>query len=142
MKKHWPNKTLDELEGVKTKIIRNDSYLLMTCSRLRAKKPLNEFEIEDLRILIGQSIGLKFLIPLAIEELEKNILAEGHYYEGDLFHSVTFSDANYWKENKEQWNQVCTIFDKNLELLESFGRIAKVKSDWFPHYNDFLKIHS
>ncbi|MBT8456786.1 MAG: hypothetical protein HKO95_00710 [Rhodobacteraceae bacterium] len=42
-----------------------DSHLVATCHRLR-KKRLGEFEVEDLRIMIGQGIGLKYLLPKAV----------------------------------------------------------------------------
>ena len=37
------------------------SGLVKTCHTLR-KKPLKDFTVEDLRIMIGQNIGLKYLI--------------------------------------------------------------------------------
>jgi hypothetical protein len=138
---NWRFKSLDSLEKVNWGEPNFDSYLVKTCHRLR-KVPLNEFEIEDLRIMIGQDIGLEFLIPIAIEELEKDILAEGHLYEGDLFHAVTSSDPEYWKTNRENWKKIHLIFENNLELLESYGSIDRVKKDWFPNLDEFLKIHS
>ena len=57
-------KTLDELEGVAWGEPTFDSYLVTTCHRLRTK-PVDEFSVEDLRIMIGQQIGLPHLVPLA-----------------------------------------------------------------------------
>jgi len=140
-RKNWSNKTLDALEGVKTKILQDDSYLLMTCTRLRVTKPLSEFEIEDLRILIGQSIGLKFLIPLAIEELEKNILAEGHFYEGDLLKFVLMSDVKYWKQEKENWNKIVNLYQKNQDIIASFDTSREIRDGIHFSYLNFSKIH-
>ena len=44
--------------------------------------------VEDLRIMIGQEIGLDYLIPVAVAELEREPLAEGDYYPGDLLANV------------------------------------------------------
>ena len=140
-KKDWQKKTLDELEGVKTKVLHDDSYLLTTITQLRAKKPLCEFDIEDLRILIGQSIGLKFLIPIAIEELEKDILVEGDFYEGDLLKSVLTSETKYWQEEKENWAKICLLFEKNKNKLKSFDTTKTIREGWFDSYEAFLKIH-
>ena len=142
IKAHWPNKTLDQLEGVKTEVLRDTSHLLMTVTRLRAKKPLCDFEIEDLRILIGQSIGLPFLIPLAIEELENDILAEGHYYEGDLLNSVLTSDANYWKSAQENWNKIIKIYKKNRDTIASFDTTREIRDGIHFNYLAFSQIHS
>ena len=140
--KDWQKKTLDELEGVRTRILQEDSYLLMTITQLRAEKPLCEFDIEDLRILIGQSIGLKFLIPIAIEELEKDILVEGDFYEGDLLKAIlTSNTTTYWREEKENWTKICSLFEQNKDKLESFDTTKSIRDGWFDSYKEFLKIH-
>lgn len=99
-RKVWPALGADE-----------KSYLVITCNSLR-KKPLVDFSIEDLRIMIGQNIGLKYLIPIATEKLNENILAEGDFYEGDLLTTVLKSDPEFWKANKLNHKIVCDIFKK------------------------------
>ena len=56
-------KSLQELEQDNWGEPPYNSYLVTTIHRLR-RKPLAEFATEDLRIMIGQRIGLPFLIPL------------------------------------------------------------------------------
>lgn len=115
---NWLYKSLENLEKNHwEKIPDDESYLVTTCCKLR-KKPLNDFNIEDLRIMIGQNIGLKYLIPLALDILEKNILAEGHLYEGDLLNSVLTSNKEYWKSEMDNWNKMCLIFHNNLNIIE------------------------
>ena len=79
--------TLDELENGILGEPTFDSYLVTTCCRLR-KKPVDEFTVEDLRIMIGQKISLQYLMPRAIMMLEREPLAEGDYYPGDLLVNV------------------------------------------------------
>jgi hypothetical protein len=69
-------KTLDELEHSVVKEPPFDSHLVTTCHRLR-KKPIDEFTVEELRIMIGQKIGLQHLLPVATAVLEREPLAEG-----------------------------------------------------------------
>lgn len=76
-------KTLDELEGVTWGPPTFDSGLATTCHRLRTR-PVGEYDAEDLRIMIGQNIGLPWLLPLAIGRLEENPWASGDHYPGDL----------------------------------------------------------
>jgi len=82
-----PGETLEELEGVVWGDPECDSHLLSTCHRLR-RKPLDEFTAEDLRIMIGQGIGLPHLVPRALNLLEREPLAEGDCYPGDLLISL------------------------------------------------------
>lgn len=80
---------------------------------------MKDFSIGDLRLMIGQNISLAILIPLAINELRKNVLAEGDYYPGDLLQSVLRSEEDYWQKNEEQWRAVRDICDFNKDLLKS-----------------------
>jgi len=80
-------KALDELECFAWAEPTFDSYLVATSHRLR-KKPIDEFTVEDLRIMIGQKIGLQHLLARAVDELEREPLAQGDYYPGDLLASV------------------------------------------------------
>lgn len=70
--------TLEELESEVWPAPDFDSHLVVTCHQLR-KKPIEDFTTEDLRIMIGQNIGLQFLMPQAITVLEGNPLADGDF---------------------------------------------------------------
>ncbi len=80
-------KTLDELENFVWGEPTLASNLIVTCHRLR-KKPVEEFTREDLRIMIGQKIGLQYRLPRAIDVMERESLAEGELYPGDLLVKV------------------------------------------------------
>ncbi|MGH9867163.1 MAG: contact-dependent growth inhibition system immunity protein [Candidatus Polarisedimenticolia bacterium] len=89
------SRCLDDLEGVSSGEPEFDTVLVTRCYALR-KKPVGEFGVEDLRIMIGQEIGLPFLIPLALEILEVEPLAEGDYYPGDLLSNVLRVGETFW----------------------------------------------
>jgi hypothetical protein len=74
------------------------SHLVTTCHRLR-KKPVGYFTIEDLRIMIGQNIGLPYLMPIAFERLEEDPLAAGDFYPGDLLDAVRRVRPEFWEIN-------------------------------------------
>jgi hypothetical protein len=76
-------KTLDELEGVTWGPPTYSSNLVQTCHRLRTK-PVGEYDAEDLRVMIGQNVGLPWLLPLAIDRLEEDPWVSGDLYPGDL----------------------------------------------------------
>ncbi len=104
---NWRQKSLESLEKKTWPALSSDegSYLIRTCNSLR-KKQLQDFTTEDLRIMIGQEIGLYFLMPLAIETLTDNLFAEGDYYEGDLLKIVIDVDTKFWDDNKDYWQQL------------------------------------
>jgi hypothetical protein len=117
LENNWRQKSLENLEKSNWGEQDFDSHLVTTCHKLR-RKPLDEFLIEDLRIMIGQNIGLKFLIPLALEQLNKNILTEGDYYEGDLLQAVLNSEAEFWQKNKILFDKLNLLVHSNIEAIK------------------------
>jgi hypothetical protein len=87
-----PGETLEQLEGSIWPSPDYDSYLVSTVHRLR-KKPIAEFTVEDLRIMIGQGVGLPQLMERAVGILERQPLAEGDFYPGDLLSSVVGAES-------------------------------------------------
>ncbi|MBU2020272.1 MAG: hypothetical protein KJ941_11560 [Bacteroidetes bacterium] len=100
MENNWKSKTLENLEKDIWKNPDNESHLVTTCHKLR-KKQLKEYDIEDCRIMISQEIGLKYVVPIALEFLNENILAEGDFYEGDLLNAISEVNKTYWIENND-----------------------------------------
>ena len=81
------NKTLEEIDGQNWPMPCCASYIEATCTALR-KKPLGDFTVEDLRIMIAQDIGAEVLKPFVLEVLRENPMAEGDYYPGDLLEAA------------------------------------------------------
>lgn len=96
------------------------SYLVTTCHQLR-RKPLQDFTVEDLRIMIGQSIGLEFLLPLALRALADDPFVAGDYYPGDLFKYVLAVTPDYWRsrpQRQAELRAVATLAVSRLQSLE------------------------
>lgn len=138
-KNSWKKKTLEHLENDIWKAPQYNSNLVLTCFKLR-KKQLKDFNIEDLRIMIGQKIGLKYLIPLAIEKLQENILSQGEFYKEDLLNAVLTVDSNYWKDNKENWRKMVELFTGNIKVLDSSDTSLKKKEEWFAAFSKLERI--
>jgi CDI immunity proteins len=115
-----PGQTLDQLEGVVWGEPTYDSHLVTTCHRLRTK-PVDEFSVEDLRIMIGQRIGLPHLVPLAVAALERDPLAEGDFYPGDLLASVIRA-AEWLQANPEWLARVIRVTERASAELEGADR--------------------
>ena len=135
---NWMSKSLEALEKDYWPEPEYPSKLVTTCHNLR-KKPLSDFDIEDLRIMIGQNIGLKFLIPLAIQALQVNILAEGDYYEGDLLKSVLTSDKAYWQVNTDLWIIICGLVEKHRPILDQEAQDFETGRELVKAYEEFKR---
>lgn len=113
-------KSLNQLEGHDWGEPTFDSYLVTTCHHLRCK-PLIEFTVEDLRIMIGQQISLPYLVPLAVERLEADPLAAGHYYPGDLLAAVIRVDESFWNRHADSLQKVQGVVRRAEQILRSAG---------------------
>jgi CDI immunity proteins len=102
--------TLEELDGDDWGEPPYPSHLVTTCHRLR-RKPLREFTTEDLRIMIGQKFSLTYLMPLAIDVLERDPLAHGDMEDGDLLRSVMRAPSSFWCDRSDLWSRVLTIVE-------------------------------
>jgi hypothetical protein len=98
-------KTLHELENADWGLTPNGSNLEKTVRELR-RRPLSEFTVEDLRIMIGQNVGLFYLIPLAIERLHIDPLVGGDFYRGDLMKNVLSVSREFWVDNPKLYWEV------------------------------------
>ncbi|MFE9654264.1 contact-dependent growth inhibition system immunity protein [Micromonospora sp. NPDC006431] len=86
----------------------DDTFLVRRCLELR-RKPLAEFAIEDLRIMLGQQIGVPALLPLAVQVLLRDPLAEGDYYPGDLLANVLRLPGSAWSNLRAERKRLASV---------------------------------
>jgi hypothetical protein len=120
------NKTLDELEGETWGEPEFISSLVIRCHELR-RKPLKDFSVEDLRLMIGQGFSLGYLVPIALSLLADSPFVGADFYKGDLLGHVLKIGQNFWDANPELYyeldliiNDVKSTIDALLPLLNSY----------------------
>lgn len=120
------SKNLTQLENINWGEPEYSSRLVKRCHELRLKK-LADFDVEDLRIMIGQNIGNDYLIPIAIEILKLNPFAEGDFYEGDLLQSVVNSESTFWIKYPEYVNEMVDIVNEAFEKLDGIDTTQEIR---------------
>ncbi|WP_406727767.1 contact-dependent growth inhibition system immunity protein [Streptomyces sp. GD-15H] len=80
------------------------------------RRPIGELTVEDMRLLIGQDIGLPYLLPLALDVLRDNPMAEGDMYEGDLLSAVLTRNPAVWTESSELGRELRVIVSELTDL--------------------------
>jgi hypothetical protein len=110
-------KTLDELEGVTWGPPTFSSNLVRTCHRLRTK-PVGEYDTEDLRVMIGQNIGLPWLLPLAVDWLEEDPWVSGHLYPGDLL-AVAAKSKFDWATRADLRDRLRAVIERALAAMSA-----------------------
>ncbi|NKQ28691.1 contact-dependent growth inhibition system immunity protein [Streptomyces galbus] len=99
------------------------SHLVATVHGLR-RRPIGELTVEDMRLLIGQDVGLGYLLPLALEVLRDDPMAEGDMYEGDLLSAVVTRSPAVWNEWPELGRQLGVIVSGLTHLPPSLTQEA------------------
>jgi len=122
-------KTLKQLDKQDFGKLTIESNLVTTVQNLR-NKPLIDFTVEDLRVIIGQNFNLEILVPIALEKLEENILAEGELYEGDLLKAVLESDLKYWNTHREQWTILKNLYAENRQIFEADNIYRQIRNSF------------
>ncbi len=94
---------------------------MATVRELR-RKPIGGLTVEDMRLLIRQNVGLAHLLPLAVDVLRVEPLAEGDMYEGDLLAAVLTRSAKVWRESPGLAREVRLIVSELADVPHSLKR--------------------
>jgi hypothetical protein len=116
-------KTLQELEGQDWGEPSLRTYVVTECHRLR-RVPLENFSTENLRLMIGQRIGLDYLVPLALARLSVDPFAAGDFYAGDLLTALLSLPAQFWAKHPDLQRQATHI------ARDALRRFDESSSQW------------
>ena len=119
LENNWRFKSIESLEKKNFgPVPKDESSIVTRLWRLR-QTPINEFELDDIRFMILQGVGLSYLLTEATHLLEKNLLTEGSYYEGDLLNSVLHLNKEQWGQAREHWDKVDILIKDQLDFLRT-----------------------
>jgi hypothetical protein len=121
------DRTLEELEGQNRREPETaPTPMVARCLRLR-RTPLHLLSSSDLRLLVSQKIGLKYIVPRAMKLISENPLIETEYYPGDLLCAVLQIDKDYWSQQtaERKWlmsvaQSVTNQYGKIIDDCQSF----------------------
>ncbi|MEU9194463.1 contact-dependent growth inhibition system immunity protein [Streptomyces hundungensis] len=92
--------------------------LAATVHKLR-RRPIRELTVEHLRLLIRQDVGLAHLLPLALEVLRDDPMAEGDLFGGDLLSAVLATNPAVWEQWPSLGRELTRIVSKLTDLPPS-----------------------
>ena len=97
-----------------------DATRLVSTAYALRKRPIGALDPEGLRLLISQQIGLDTIVPLALDQVERDPLAEGDFYPGDLLDAlIRRVPDSYWRTHEDQLMRVRTVAEA-LDPEETF----------------------
>ena len=78
---------------------------------------VQNYTLDDIRFMLTQQIVDKISIDRAIEYLEKNVLIEASYYEGDLLVSLVDLPPEFWAKNQVYYQKLKDLITKNKDFI-------------------------
>ncbi|MCB1755797.1 MAG: hypothetical protein KDJ38_09755 [Gammaproteobacteria bacterium] len=112
------DKSIEQLENSKWPDQEHASSMMERCLKLR-KLPISSLSPADLRLLIGQKIGVLYIVPIAIELLQSDPMLQADYYRGDLLACVLDLPESFWSENIELHNMMVEVKIEAEIMLET-----------------------
>lgn len=116
------NSSIFEIENINYSVKSDLKSGLVERCKVAIHKKLKDLSVEDLRLLIGQSIALDYLVPLALGMLEKNPLIAGGLYKGDLLDVILSIPNTFWVNHIDLNNQLVEI---KIEIEEISSTLSK-----------------
>ena len=105
------------------------SSLVRRCTELR-RKPVSAFTVEELRIMLGQTLGVSALLPRAVRVLCADPLAEGDFYPGDLLTVVLRLPGTAWTGLEPERQRLASVLaEARLDTEDDLqGLVARFTS--------------
>lgn len=121
-------KSLQELEGNAWGEPALGSHLVIRCHELR-RQPLRDLNVEDLRLMITQEIGLRYLVPIALTRLARDPFASGDIGFGDLLLSVIQVRGEFWEMHPDFRSELDIVV---TDVAETIDRLLPAIRARFP----------
>ena len=112
--------SLQELEADDWGEPTTDSRVVMRAYRLR-RIPLRQLSVDDLRLLIGQNIGMDYVVPVALDHLKDDPFISGLYYPGDLLEIVLSISPEFWPTHPNLYRIAETITEQVYNIIDDGG---------------------
>jgi hypothetical protein len=110
------DRSLDDIEGTTWAPPSSDvTTLVATIHELR-RKPVGSLTAADLRLLIGQRVGLDVVLPRALVVLRRSPLVEADLYPGDLLAAALHLPESYWRDHSSLLDEVRAVLVSVAEL--------------------------
>src|SRR5215471_15738924 len=116
------HRTLEELDGENWgEPEEAPTPMVARCMRLR-RTPLHALTHGDLRLLVGQQIGLRYLVPKALGLVCDDTFLEAELYPGDLLCALLRVDKAYWSKNSAELKWLMSIVES---VANHYGKIVR-----------------
>ena len=91
-------RSLDDIESADWGDAPSDASTMVARIHELRRIPIGRLSADDVRLLIGQKVGVHALLPIAVEHLSREPLLAATFYPGDLLRAVLRIPKAYWEQ--------------------------------------------
>jgi len=113
-----PAASLEEIDGERWGDPPPGATRLVATVHAVRRRPVGSLTVEELRLLLAQQVGVAVLVPLALERVEQDPLAEGDFYPGDLLVVLLRLPLSYWSAHPGHRDRLDAVATRALILAE------------------------
>ncbi|MEV6978627.1 contact-dependent growth inhibition system immunity protein [Kitasatospora sp. NPDC093806] len=106
--------SLEALEGLRWPEPASDATRLTIAAHALRRRPVPDLGVEELRLLIGQAVGLPHLLPRAVDLLCRDPLVEGDLHPGDLLSAVLRCDPAVWDTRPDLAGRLAVVLRESV----------------------------
>lgn len=106
-------------------------------------KAIDEYTLGDLRFMIGQELGLDYLVDIAFNHLKENVFLDSEYYEGDLLSNILQLPPEFWETHPTEKNTLLGLLNTNSDTiqeqdlsLDTNRKIKRLAKDFIEKYSE------
>jgi len=89
-------RSLEDIESADWGDAPSDASTMVARIRELRRVPVGRLSVDDVRLLLGQKVGVHTLLPIAVEYLSREPLLAATFYPGDLLRAVLRIPGEYW----------------------------------------------
>ncbi|MET7870342.1 contact-dependent growth inhibition system immunity protein [Streptomyces cyaneofuscatus] len=117
-------KSLEQLEGFEWPAPPDDATGLVKAAHSLRKRPIGSLNAHELGRLIGQDIGLAWLLPIAVKILRETVADQrlSGSYDDDLLTAVLTRKSDVWRSQP----QLAATLKEIVPLLEDISPYIRV----------------
>ncbi len=110
------DKSIEQLENDYWQDYDFPTGLVRRCHEYRRIR-LKDLSSEQMTTLIGQNIGRKYVVRVALENLKGDVLPDDDIYPGALFSKILELEPEFWKVEKDLLEVLNTLIDKWYDYI-------------------------
>ncbi len=116
--RHDRSKSIEELSGYYWFAPDFHSNVVLKSHALR-RKPLAELSLEDIRMGVMQQVGVSYLVPVALEAVEKDPFVESLNFEAEIALTLLNIPFEYWQAHPELRTRMQRVYERIEETKDT-----------------------